>query len=94
MLATTVKFSTNGLPKLRSGLLLKKKEGPPSAAYSLQSQVCICKAIITGWLNWENGSRLGNPLIKIKEIHLPGKMLHLLVSFFMLGVKKQNHLVS
>lgn len=36
-LATTVKFSTNGLPKLRSGLLLKKKEGPPER--SLQFSV-------------------------------------------------------
>ena len=27
--ATTVKFSTNGLPKLRSGLLHEKEEGPP-----------------------------------------------------------------
>lgn len=33
--ATTVKFSTNGLPKLRSGLLLERKKDRLIAAYSL-----------------------------------------------------------
>lgn len=95
--ATTVKFSTNGLPKLRSGLLLERKKDRLIAAYSLHcGRFSVTGLRLRGDHHWlgENGSLFRKPLMKIKDIHLPGKMLHLLVSCFTLGVKKQNHLVS
>ena len=95
--ATTVKFSTNGLPKLRSGLLLERKKDRLIAAYSLHcGRFSVTGLRLQGDHHWlgENGSLFRKPLMKIKDIHLPGKMLHLLVSCFTLGVKKQNHLVS
>ena len=95
--ATTVKFSTNGLPKLRSGLLLERKKDRLIAAYSLHcGRFSVTGVRLQGDHHWlgENGSLFRKPLMKIKDIHLPGKMLHLLVSCFTLGVKKQNHLVS
>ena len=95
--ATTVKFSTTGLPKLRSGLLLERKKDRLIAAHSLHcGRFSVTGLRLQGDHHWlgENGSLFRKPLMKIKDIHLPGKMLHLLVSCFTLGVKKQNHLVS
>ena len=95
--ATTVKFSTTGLPKLRSGLLLERKKDRLIAAHSLHcGRFSVTGLRLQGDHHWlgENGSLFRKPLMKIEDIHLPGKMLHLLVSCFTLGVKKQNHLVS
>lgn len=57
--ATTVKFSTNGLPKLRSGLLLERKKDRLIAAYSLHcGRFSVTGLRLQGDHHWLGGERL------------------------------------
>lgn len=73
--ATTVKFSTNGLPKLRSGLLLERKKDRLIAAYSLHcGRFSVTGLRLQGDHHWgRTAHSLESPWWRLKTFIYPAK---------------------